>query len=144
MAEGSAVIVVGVDGSAGCVDALRWAIRQAQATGAQVRAVAAWHVPASFDYGPTFDDFDWKAFAQKNADAAVAEASTAGQPVTVMTKVVQGHPGTVLVEDSREADLLVVGSRGHGTAVGMLLGSVSLYCVHHATCPIVVVHAPAR
>lgn len=144
MAEGSAVIVVGVDGSVGSVDALRWAIRQAQATGAQVRAVAAWQMPVSFDYEPTFHDFGWKALAQKNADAAVAEATTSRQPVTVTTKVVHGHPGTALVDDSREADLLVVGSRGHGTAVGMLLGSVSLYCVHHATCPVVVVHAPAR
>ena len=65
----------------------------------------------------------------------------AESPVTATTQVVRGHAGTVLTDESRDADLLVVGSRGHGTAVGMLLGSVSQYCVQHATCPVVVVRA---
>ena len=64
--------------------------------------------------------------------------------VSVSRQVVRGHPANVLVEASRGADLLVVGSRGHGTVVGMLLGSVSHHCVLHAECPVVVTHTASE
>jgi nucleotide-binding universal stress UspA family protein len=60
-------------------------------------------------------------------------------PVTVRATVAEGHPADVLVRAARGADLLVVGSRGHGGFAGSLLGSVSQYCVHHAACPVLVV-----
>jgi len=56
-------------------------------------------------------------------------------------RVIDGHPAPVLVEASKGAELLVVGSRGHGEFVGMLIGSVSEYCAAHALCP-VLVHRP--
>jgi nucleotide-binding universal stress UspA family protein len=59
----------------------------------------------------------------------------------IVTRVVQGHPAQVLLDAARGADLLVVGSRGHGTLAGMLLGSVSQHCVQHSPCPVVVVPA---
>ena len=59
-------------------------------------------------------------------------------------RVVEGAPATVLVDESRQADLLVVGSRGHGGFAGLLLGSVSQQCAHHAACPVVIVHATAK
>ena len=133
------VIVVGVDGSPGSIDALRWAVRQARATGAEVLAVTAWEIPATFGYAPSLDDVDWAAEARKTVDTALGEVVEGGHSVAMTSRVARGHAGTVLVEASRDADLLVVGSRGHGTAVGMLLGSVSEHCVHHAECPVVVV-----
>jgi nucleotide-binding universal stress UspA family protein len=53
--------------------------------------------------------------------------------------VVEGHPAETLLHAATGAELLVVGSRGHGTFAGILLGSVSHYCVQHAPCPVVVV-----
>ena len=64
-------------------------------------------------------------------------------PPHVQTKVAYGHPAVVLVEESQHADLLVVGKRGHGAFIGMLLGSVSIHCVTNAACPVVVVRGDA-
>lgn len=139
-------IVVGVDGSPSSVDALRWAMRQAHVTGAELRVVSAWSMPVGFAYpayGAALDDVDWEAEARRTVDRALGEVADAEHPAKVTTRVVNDHPGTVLVAESRDADLLVVGSRGHGTAVGMLLGSVSQHCVHHSECP-VVVFRPSR
>jgi nucleotide-binding universal stress UspA family protein len=133
------LIVVGVDGSAGSVEALRWALSEARSTGAEVRVVVAWDMPATYGYAPTYDDVDWAATARKAVDHAVNEATDGTPPTDLSVQVVQGHAANVLVDASREADLLVVGSRGHGTAVGMLLGSVGHHCVQHARCPVVVV-----
>ena len=60
------------------------------------------------------------------------------------SKLEMGSPGYLLVEESRGAAMLVIGSRGHGGFVGLLLGSVSNACVHHAHCPVVVVPPPER
>lgn len=133
------LIVVGVDGSPSSRDALRWAVRQAHATGAEVYAVTAWEVPTALGPDLSDDAIDWSAEARKIVEKALEEARDAEPSVTVTPRVVRGHAGTILVEESRDAALLVVGSRGHGTAIGMLLGSVSEYCVHHAACPVVVV-----
>ena len=131
------VVVVGTDGSRGSVKALRWALRQAKATGAEVRVVLAWEVSSTFGYVATVDDVDWAGIAAK----AVSEAAAAEPDVSVpiSTEVVNDHPSNVLVEASKGADLLVVGGRGHGRVLGMLLGSVSDHCTHHAQCPVVVV-----
>jgi nucleotide-binding universal stress UspA family protein len=66
------------------------------------------------------------------------------EPPTVERLVVEGPPGEVLLSASEGADLLVVGSRGHGTIVGILLGSVSQHCAHHAHCPVVIIPNPER
>ncbi len=60
---------------------------------------------------------------------------------TIKTGVSYGHPGSVLIDLSEDADMVVVGSRGHGGFRGLLLGSVSTYVVHHARCPVTVVPA---
>ena len=62
--------------------------------------------------------------------------------MTVSTRVFEGYPARILLHQAEDADLLVVGSRGHGELSGMLLGSVGLHCVSHATCPVVVVRHP--
>ena len=53
--------------------------------------------------------------------------------------MVEGYPAPTLIDEAREADLLVVGSRGHGAFAGMLLGSVSQHCAQQAACPVVIV-----
>lgn len=138
--NGTKRIVVGVDGSTPSKDALRWALGQAQLTGAMVEAVLAWHVPATDGWAPMFDlvaDLT-KASEQALADTVAAVAGD-GSPVTVEQRVLEGQPAQVLLAAARGADLLVVGSRGHGGVIGALLGSVSQYCVHHAPCPVVVI-----
>lgn len=135
-------IVVGVDGSAESLEALRWAVHQADLTGAQTEAVISWDYPTAYGSAPMAGDFDWAANAKVALDDAVELAvGPAGAAVT--RDVVQGHPARILLERSAGADLLVVGSRGHGGFAGLLLGSVSDHVVAHAPCPVVVVrHAP--
>jgi nucleotide-binding universal stress UspA family protein len=70
-------------------------------------------------------------------DATSAAGLLDGLDVTV--EALEGHPGERLITLSEDAELLVVGSRGHGGFVGLLLGSVTTYCVNHARCPVVVV-----
>lgn len=135
-------IVVGVDGSDSSQRALDWALDEARLRTGQVHIVTAWHYPAIGDAAGRAEDHE--AFgntARTIHDAAVKKASEAGVPVT--GDVVEGHPADVLVKTSAGADLLVVGSRGHGGFAGMLLGSVSSHAVQHASCPVLVVRAGA-
>ena len=137
-------IVAGVDGSPSSLSALRWAIRQAAVTGAAVDAVIAWYYPAAtvgYGWAPTGMDvgFDFKETAEKVLADAIASAVGSGSNVAVRSHVVEGNPAQVLLDACDGADLLVVGSRGHGGFAGALLGSVSQHCVHHALCPVVVI-----
>jgi nucleotide-binding universal stress UspA family protein len=138
------LILVGVDGSAPSKAALSWALRQAEMSGARLLAVTAWQAPARVDGGPGPEDVDWQKHAEV-AQSLVIQQIVGDQPeVAVNTLIEQGHPALVLVEEARDAELLVVGNRGLGEFVGMLLGSVSEYCVAHAPCPVAVVPAPFR
>ena len=134
-------VVVGVDGSKNSRAALHWAADYARATGAALRAVIAWHYPTTYGYSPVVSDVDFAADARSELMAAVHDEVTEG--VEVETAVIAGRPEQVLLDVAADADLVVVGSRGHGEFVGMLLGSVSNYAVHHAHCPVVVVPAPS-
>jgi nucleotide-binding universal stress UspA family protein len=126
------------------VSALRWAIRQAGLTGATVDAMIAWRYPVSaggYGWAPIGmgTAFDFKEDAEKVLAEAIGTASDPGSGVTVRTLVVEGNSAQALLEASDGADLLVVGSRGHGGFTEALLGSVSQHCVHHAHCPVVVI-----
>jgi nucleotide-binding universal stress UspA family protein len=138
-------IVVGVDGSPNGTSALRWAITHARRTGARIETITAWHHPPMIGYehgrSPVmYDGESVAAIAEKLLKGTVADiAGRQNQPVEIHTRVVQGHPAQVLLEAATGAQLLVVGSRGHGAFAGMLLGSVSRHCVEHAPCPVVVV-----
>jgi nucleotide-binding universal stress UspA family protein len=137
-------IVVGVDGSPSSKRALRWAVRQGQLTGCPVEAMTAWEYPtAIFGWAPSLPaDYDLAAEAGRALDAAVDDALGASQALEVRRAVKEGQPALVLVEASHDASLLVVGSRGHGAFVGMLIGSVSEHCVANAHCPVVVIRGP--
>jgi nucleotide-binding universal stress UspA family protein len=132
-------IVVGVDGSPSSKAALRWAIRQAELTGGSVDAVTAWRYPATYGMAPVSEQvIDLEGNAKGILTEALAEVSTLAPRVIVRPRVTEGHAADVLLRAAREADLLVVGSRGHGGFTSALLGSVSLYCVIHARCPVLV------
>ena len=132
-------IVVGVDGSPSSMKALRWTIRQAKLTGAEVEAVTAWSYPSGYGWAPFSEGaVDFEGDAGKILVEALAEVSGIAPDVVVEPLVAQGHAADVLVRAAEGADLLVVGSRGHGGFAGMLLGSVSQHCVQHARCPVLV------
>jgi nucleotide-binding universal stress UspA family protein len=134
-------IVVGVDGSPASVDALRWAAQQAALTGASLETVTSWSYPTTYGF-PVIANVDWEQGARAVLEQAITDAlGEAGPPVR--RRVVEGHPAQVLARAAEGADLLVVGSRGHGGFAGLLLGSVSEHVVAHAPCPVVVVrHCP--
>ena len=144
------MIVVGVDHSAGAKAALRFAVGEAELRQASLRVVHAWqfgYVGASFlpgSYPGLGDELDGlRGAAEAALDATLQEVASATGGVDIERRVVEGAAAAVLVDESRGAELLVVGSRGLGGFSGLLLGSVSQQCAHHATCPIVIVHAPA-
>jgi nucleotide-binding universal stress UspA family protein len=138
--SGSGRIVVGVDGSPSSEEALRWAVEQARLTGQPVHALTSWTYP--LDYGaPEIDSIDWEGNSTGVLENTVAKVLDRSDADRVTQQVVEGHPARVLLDAAADADLLVVGSRGHGGFAGMLLGSVSQHVVAHATCPVVVVHA---
>ncbi|MDT0530964.1 universal stress protein [Micromonospora sp. DSM 115977] len=137
-------IVVGVDGSTGSRTALRWAIDQGQLTGATVEAVSAWQGPPVYGFAyawspSVFEDVDLAAITGKMLAETVEDETAGRPPAEILTRVVHGHPSQALLEAAHGAQMLVVGSRGHGAFAGMLLGSVSQHCVQHAPCPVVVV-----
>ena len=132
-------IVVGIDGSPSSLDALSWAARQAQLTAAGLEVVTCWEWPSSYGWAmPIPDNFDPEGDIRGTLEAALAPLRTAHPGMDVEGRVVRGHPAPILVEASKGAELLVVGSRGHGEFVGMVIGSVSEYCAEHAHCPVLV------
>jgi nucleotide-binding universal stress UspA family protein len=143
------MIVVGVDHSAGAKAALRFALNEAQLRGASLRAVHTWqHLSAGAGWGlaaapyVTAEVSDLRNAAEAALAATIEEAIPDAGGVELERRVIEGAPAGVLVEESRDAELLVVGSRGLGGFRGLLLGSVSQQCAHHAACPVVIVRAP--
>jgi nucleotide-binding universal stress UspA family protein len=132
-------VVVGVDGSDAAQRAFLWAVEYVHKAGGTVHAVVVWHhdpVPVGPGVLPP-PSYDAEQAARTLLDDAVAALPE--QPAYLRESLVQGAAAHVLIEQSRHADLLVVGSRGRGGFTGLLLGSVSMQCVHHAACPVVVV-----
>jgi nucleotide-binding universal stress UspA family protein len=136
-------IVVGVDGSPSSKAALTWAVGQAELSSATVEAVIAWHYPATLGLAPfapmAWPDADFAGFAATALTNAIADSVDPDCPVKVSSTVREGGAAQVLLDVADGADLLVVGSRGHGGFAEALLGSVSQHCVQHARCPVVVV-----
>lgn len=138
-------IVVGVDGSPSSVAALRWAYGEAAHHSASLTVVTTWHrptLPMSPPYG-SMTEKDYETLPKQSAldalDEMVARLEEREPAVDVRTSIEEGSPAEVLIERSKECDLVVVGSRGHGGFAGILLGSVSQHLVAHAHCPVVVI-----
>jgi nucleotide-binding universal stress UspA family protein len=142
------VIVVGVDNSDGAKAALAFAHEEARLREATLRAVHAWQFGyigyAGFEATmPAVggDIRELRAAAATTLDETLRQAIPDAGDVKIEQRVVEGTAGAVLVDESRDADLLVVGSRGHGGFAQLLLGSVSQQCAHHAACPVVIVRS---
>ncbi|OIQ68955.1 universal stress protein [mine drainage metagenome] len=134
-------IVVGVDGSESSKNALRWAAKLAPALGNRIEVVVAWEYPMMLGWEGGIPDWwrpdeDAKKILQESLEAVFEK----NPPKGLVSQIRQGHPSTVLLEASKDAQMLIVGSRGHGGFAGLLLGSVSSACAEHATCPVLVVH----
>jgi nucleotide-binding universal stress UspA family protein len=137
-------VVVGVDGSGGSRLALEAAVEQAREHDATLTVVTTWSQPVMAG-APGYASYDWASEADMSGAAKQQQADLlagvlgADPSVRVEQEVVEGHPAQQLVVASEGADLVVVGSRGHGGFVGMLLGSVSQHVSAHASCPVLVV-----
>ena len=141
--DGAPRIVVGVDGSPSSRTALRWAVRQAVLTNGTVDAVMAWEIPMvlqSYGFSPIYveEEGSFEENAKKTIEAVIGEEAESADSQRVRSLVIKGHPAQVLLDVAVGADLLVVGSRGHGEFANALLGSVSQNCVHHAPCPVLI------
>jgi nucleotide-binding universal stress UspA family protein len=146
-------VVVGVDGSAGSLEALRFALEEARLRRARLVALCAWmlpltEVPGPFllelpAAGPTLEQVrpELERAAERRLDEALESVAGHGD-VEIERRVVEAAPAHALVEASEGAELLVVGSRGHGGFAGLRLGSVGQQCAHHARCPVVIVPTP--
>jgi nucleotide-binding universal stress UspA family protein len=139
------LIIAGVDGSEKSQAALQWAYDEATHHGASLTVVMTWHVPTlpqSPPYG-ALTEKDYESRPKMDAlgvlEGMVAKLEKRTPEVDLRTSIEEGNPAKVLIERSKGADLVVVGSRGHGGFAGMLLGSVSQHLVAHAHCPVVVV-----
>jgi nucleotide-binding universal stress UspA family protein len=137
-------IVVGVDGSPGSRKALAWAAAEAADHGADLVVVNVWEhtlmpptgsVSVSEHYVPEPSQATAEELRQ-----VIKEELGEDPPVLVRPHVKQGRPAKVLIDESANADLLVVGKRGHGGFAGLVLGSVSQHVAAYAKCPVVVVH----
>jgi nucleotide-binding universal stress UspA family protein len=138
-------IVVGVDGSEHSLRTLEWAMKEAALQHAPLTVLTVHQVAGSFWTGtPTIYPADQPEAekARQGAEEAVSQvASRLGDaaPASVTVRAVSGVPAQEIVNASRDADLMVVGSRGGGGFAGLRMGSVSSQVVHHAACPVAVV-----
>lgn len=138
-------IVVGTDGSVGGNAALAWALSEARAHEAHLSVVGAFAytdvagVPGAMWPVDRYEDLESETVEMLHK--ALADVGAADDP-NVEVQALFGEPATLLIDAARDADLLVVGSRGRGGFKGLLLGSVSQKCVTHARTPTVVVPTP--
>ncbi len=136
-------IIVGVDGSDHSKEALREGALLAQALGAPLEAIACWQDPsvyaASYGYIPELKPEAFRTDAQRMLEDTLEEVFGQNRPANLSTRLLRGRPAELLVEESKNARMLVVGRRGVGGVLGMILGSVSSALVSHAHCPVVIV-----
>jgi nucleotide-binding universal stress UspA family protein len=146
--RGEPRIVVGVDGSPSSIGALQRGVRIAGALGLPLEAVAVWQYPDVYGgymgeaFVPSTMDLSTGAQAMLD-DTTSAVFGTATPPSWFHGSVREGGTARTLLDESEGAEMLIVGSRGHGGFAGLLLGSVSETCAAHATCPVLVFHDPA-
>ena len=135
-------ILVGIDGSKEALGAVRWAVEEATHRGATVEVLHVWHYvymgdPMGISAVASMEGVEQS--AQLVIDEALADIGPAGDAVHLTGRAVEGATAKVLLEEAANADLLVVGRRGHGGFMGLLLGSVAQQLAHHAPCPLVIV-----
>jgi nucleotide-binding universal stress UspA family protein len=142
------MIVVGFDGSAPAVAALRWAAEEAALRGVELHVLRGWDLAQELaavvaerglaDGVPP--ESEVAALVRQRLERDVTALLPAERLESVRYRALEAHPVTMLVEASADAELLVLGPRGRGRVASLLLGSVTLACVQQAGCPVVVVH----
>jgi nucleotide-binding universal stress UspA family protein len=137
-------IVVGIDGSEYSPAALQLAGRMASALKAPVEVITClgwsdFYLPSRLPPGNLEAPEQLESVARRLVDEAIERAYGTDRPDNLSVTVKEGAPAKVLVEESRNAQLLVVGRRGHGGVLGQFIGSVSAACSAHAHCPVLVV-----
>lgn len=143
-----AQFVVGVDGSDSSLQALQWAIAESGRHTAKLVAITTWTalpppvVSPYVDVSEMGNRTDALSAAEQALKDVLEDALANHLPVAVQIVATEGHPAKILIEHSRNADLLVVGARGRGSVAGWLLGSVSQEVLRHASCPVAVVRSP--
>ncbi|MET9536083.1 universal stress protein [Streptomyces sp. NPDC006553] len=138
-------IVVGVDGSAPSLKALKWAAGQAALTGDSLQTVISWEYPATWaSLMPGVPpEFDPEQLAKQILDEAIDQTLTPQEAAAVTRTVVGGNAPQALLDTAKGATLLVVGDRGYSGFKAAMLGSVSSHVTQHASCPVVVVRGVA-
>jgi nucleotide-binding universal stress UspA family protein len=137
-------IVVGVDGTDSSRQALIWAVRYAALIGAGIDAVISWNYPTGYGMGGVASDWNPGEDARDLLAETVASVLGGDIPVPLTQVVREGNAARVLLDETKDAQMLVVGSRGHGGFAGLLLGSVSAHCAEHAHCPVLVIHGKVQ
>lgn len=134
------VIVVGVDGTSTGQAALAFAMREAALRGSALEVVTTWQWNPSYHSTRGEQPADVRGRAQQAQDGAIsATLAVTTAPPVISRHVLEGEPGPALLEVAKGADYLVVGTEPKGAVARAILGSVSRYCVRHATCPVMVV-----
>lgn len=140
-------IVVGVDGSEHSRRALEWAVHEAAVRHSPLTVLTVQTAVAGYWGGPVVYPGDRElveaavAAARDETDSLLEKADEAGRPPSVTVKGVTGLPADELIIAAKDADMLVVGSRGAGGFKRLLMGSVATHVTHHAHCPVVVIPA---
>ncbi|MEU8757632.1 universal stress protein [Streptomyces sp. NPDC048659] len=134
-------IVVGVDGSAPSLRALKWAAAQAALTGDTLHTVISWEFPASWAtlMPGVPPEFDPERLARQILDQALDQTLAPATAAAATRTVVSGNAAQALIDQAKGATLLVVGDRGYSGFKAAVLGSVSSHVTQHAPCPVVVV-----
>lgn len=139
------VIVCGIDGSDGSRAALEWAIDEAVRRGCRLRVVTAWSWDGVEALGAESSPAAALEHAQAVQDAALAQALSAAEDAPEIEQLTpRGAPSATLCTAALDAELMVLGSHGHGAVHDKLVGSTSQRAIHHASCPVVVVPDPRR
>ena len=138
-------IVVGVDGSEASLKAVIWATHEAKLRDSEIEIIHSWSMPFVVDpmamMPMMFPIEEMVADANKIVAAAAAKVISIDSKIRVVSRIERGSASEHLITASKSADLVVVGSRGHGGFAGLLLGSVAQQVANHASCPAVIVPA---
>jgi nucleotide-binding universal stress UspA family protein len=131
---------VAIDGSDASAAVFARGIRLANALHASLEAVTSWTYPAFYGTTTTEPEYEPEQDAIQILDEASKAAYKGQHPDWVTLVPLMGPAAAVLIEASKGAEMLIVGSRGHSGIAGVLLGSVSSECAERATCPVLVIH----
>jgi nucleotide-binding universal stress UspA family protein len=131
------LIIVGVDGSPESLKAVAWGAAHAKLTGGTLELLTTWAYPRSYGLSLVVTGADLETNAREVLEKVTTDIDLPAD--RLHTTIVNAAAPTELVRRSKDADVIVVGHRGHGGFAELLLGSVSAYLVHHAECPVLVV-----